>query len=259
MPKAKKLAAIVLLVLTALFGATHLAMRSISHTLPDGRVAGPEADALARALEASVDGPAWARTGAVRWLARTGARHLWDRRRGFARVTHGDTTVWLDTATRAGVGERGGQPLEGDALRSALETAYALWINDSFWLNPLVKLFDDGVVRERAYVEYEGRSRTALLASYTKGGLTPGDRYLWIVGDDGRPLAFRIWVSVLPVPGLEITWGGWTQLPTGAWISTEHRLPFGVHASLAEVAGAATLDALEPGPDPFARLASVRS
>lgn len=258
MPKAKKFAAIVLLVLTALFGATHLAMRSISHALPEGRVEGPEADALARSLEASVDGAAWARTGAVRWLARTGAHHLWDRRRGLARVTHGDTTVWLDTATRAGVAERGGKPLEGDALRGALDKAYALWINDSFWLNPLVKLFDDGVLRERVQLEHEGRARTALLASYTKGGITPGDRYLWIVGDDGRPLAFRIWVSIIPVPGLEITWEGWTQLTTGAWISTKHGLPFGVDASLGEVVGAATLEGLEPGPDPFTRLTPAR-
>ena len=31
--------------------------------------------------------------------------------------------------------------------QKAIDTAYAYWINDSFWLNPLVKLFDDGVER----------------------------------------------------------------------------------------------------------------
>ena len=81
MSRLRRIALILLGLFTLLFGGTHLAVRLLSHELPEPRAAGPEADALARAIEQAVDRPAWERTGAVSWLARTGARHLWDRQR----------------------------------------------------------------------------------------------------------------------------------------------------------------------------------
>jgi hypothetical protein len=64
-----------------------------------------------------------------------------------------------------------------------------------------------------------------------------------------------MWVSVLPVKGVESTWDGWTQLGTGAWVATRHQLTgTGIALEVTEVAGAATLTELVPGPDPFALL-----
>ncbi len=209
-----------------------------------------DADALARRMIASVDGAAWARTGAVRWTFFDGARHLWDRARNLDRYTRGDVVVLLDLSTRRGVATRGGVTLAGADRDAALALAWKRWCNDAFWLNPMEKLFDAGVTRS---LVRDDAGRSALLLSYRAGGVTPGDRYLWMVDDDGRPRAWRMWVSVIPVPGLEATWGAWRRLATGAWVSTEHRMG-PVTQRIRDVEGAETLARLAPGRDPFAAL-----
>lgn len=210
-----------------------------------------DGDALARRMLTAVHADDWARTGAVRWTFFNGARHLWDRTRSYERFEDHDLRVLIDLNTRRGLAWRGGNALAGPALDAALDTAWKRWINDSFWLNPAVKAFDDGVSRA---VVRGGDGRDALLLRYRSGGVTPGDSYLWILDADGRPRAWRMWVSVLPIAGLEATWEGWTRLSTGALVSTSHQMG-PMHMTLRDVAGAETLAALVPGADPFAALA----
>jgi hypothetical protein len=221
----------------------------LRHGRPAG-VAGPAADELARALERSVDRAAWDRTLAVRFSLGGRYQHLWDRRRGLARVHRDDTEVLLDLGKRDGRAFRGGRELQGQERERLVARAYAAWVNDTFWLNPLGKLFDDGV--ERLLVEEGGGQ--ALLVQYRSGGLTPGDAYLWLPGEGGRPRAWRLWVSVIPIGGVEASWEGWTRLPTGAWIATRHRMAGVIPLEITGLSGAATLAELEPGPDPFAAL-----
>jgi hypothetical protein len=220
----------------------------LRHPLP-APVAG-DADALARRMLAAVDADAWARTGAVRWTFFDGTRHLWDRARNLERLERGDERVLLDLSTRRGLAWKAGRPLAGDALARALDGAWRRWINDSFWLNPVPKAFDDGVARSVARVD----GRDALLLQYRSGGVTPGDRYLWILDANGRPTAWRMWVSVLPIGGLEASWEGWTRLSTGAMVSTVHALG-PKRMAVRDVAGAETLAALVGPDDPFAALA----
>jgi hypothetical protein len=250
MRRARKIGGVVLGLFAALF-ALGLYLR---HPLPQGRP-GPDGDALAHAIERAVDTDAWARTLAVRFHTR-GRAHLWDRQRNLARVRIAGTEALIDLGTRNGVATRGGHTLAGKDRRDVLDRAYRFWINDTFWLNPLAKLFDEGT--ERARVDIDGRP--GLLVTYTKGGLTPGDRYLWIVDDRDRPIAWRLWVSVLPVGGVELTWEGWMRVATGAWISTVHHA-FGRGRGpdafpIDDLVAGATLAEVEPGPDPFAALFS---
>jgi hypothetical protein len=210
---------------------------------------GAEADALAHEMIRAVDGDAWARTGALRWHVQN-RRHLWDKARGLARVEWGKHRVLLVTGDKRGRAWNGDTEVTDEAERAALvDRAYKLWINDSFWLNPVVKAFDGGTSRARGTVD----GKRALLVSYASGGVTPGDKYLWILGDDGRPVAWRLWVQILPVKGIEFSWEGWTKLPTGAWVATSHKA-LGLDAvHLQDVAAGATLADLEPN-DPFAPL-----
>jgi hypothetical protein len=239
---ARGVGALVALLLT-LFAALYATQR---HALP-AATEGPAAEALARRMNAAVNAEAWARTGAVRWRTRDGARHLWDRARNFERYEKGDLRVLVDLGARRGLAWQGGRALQGAALHDAVERAWARWANDAFWLNPVPKVFDDGVHRALAR---DDAGREALRVSYTVGGVTPGDRYLWILDDDGRPRAWRMWVKVLPIPGLEATWEGWITLPTGAQVSTRHRIA-GLTITLDAVAAAETLGALEGPEDPF--------
>ncbi len=109
-----------------------------------------------------------------------------------------------------GLVRENGQVLRGEEADEQLEKAWALWANDSFWLNPAVKCFDEGV--ERSIVHDSDGDH--LLVQYDEGGVTPGDAYMWYVGEP-RPTAWRMWVKVMPVGGLRASWDDWTQLATG--------------------------------------------
>lgn len=217
---------------------------------PAAGTSAEDADALAREIERAVGAEAWAQTGAVQWTFAGRNEHLWDKERHLARVRWKDTEVLLDLTRRDGQATVKGEPVYGDEAAELFEDAWARWANDSFWLNPLVKLFDEGT--SRAIVPLDGGGQ-GLLLTYSSGGVTPGDSYLWILGEDGRPTAWKMWVSVIPVGGVETSWEGWQQLSTGAWVSTAHK-GLGLTLEVTGVQGAATLAELTGGADPFAPL-----
>jgi hypothetical protein len=249
----RKIVIVLVGLLLFLGGGLALAVIAFSKPLPGGE-AGPEADRLARLVEASVRKDAWDRTQAVAFTFGGRNQHLWDRRRSYDRVRFGNVEVLVDLSQRKGVAFEKGVRQTGSREAKLVEKAYAAFINDSFWLNPLAKLFDDGVVRKR--VPRDGQAD--LLVSYTSGGLTPGDSYLWLLGPDGRPRGWELYVSIIPLKGLMFTFEGWTPLSTGALVSTEHRA-LGIPLRLTDVAGAATLAELVPGPDPFALLQAEKA
>lgn len=214
---------------------------------PEGR-GGEDADALARRLLAAVDADAWERTGAIRWDFAGRHEHLWDKSRNYARVRWDDTEVLLRLHDQSGIARVGGQTVGGERGAKLREEAHAHWVNDAFWLNPVVKLFDEGTSRTLVALEEE-RADEGLLLTYASGGLTPGDAYLWIPGPDGLPTAWKMWVSIIPIGGVRCTWEGWTTLATGAKVSTRHDCG-AFTLELGDVEGAADVITLE-GEDPF--------
>lgn len=218
--------------------------------LPAG-TPGPDADALATRMVEAVDGEAWNQTGAVAWNFGGRRAHLWDRTRQFDRFESGDLVVLIDLQTQGGVASRAGEPLAGAALDQALADAWAAWCNDAYWLNPVVKVFDEGTTRSTVTLD---DGRTGLLVTYSSGGVTPGDSYLWIPGDDGLPQAWKMWVSIIPFGGVDASWDGWTILPTGAKVSTVHAMEIGLTLQIEDLRAGATLADIEEG-DPFAPLA----
>jgi hypothetical protein len=233
----KILAAILILGLVTLVAVGY----SANDPRPVGQP-GPEADALARSMEAAVRKDAWDRTGAVRWSFFEQHHYVWDRDRNLVELKWGDSRALFRTGDQTGrVWSHGNEQTGADA-EEALRAAYAYWINDSFWLNPVVKLFDPGV--ERSLVKLDD-GRNALLISYTSGGVTPGDAYLWIPGPDGMPASWRMWVQIIPIGGIETTWDGWTELRTGAKVSTQHEGWGRMMTFITKVEGAENLDALD--------------
>ena len=221
----------------------------VQEPLPAGQT-GEAAEVLTQALEAAAGISAWKETGAIQWKF-AGHSHLWDRDRELYRLEDGDEVVLLDLQTREGRAWQGEEELSGEALSEVLTRAWGVWCNDTFWLNPLEKLRDPGITRSLVDLD-DGRQ--GLLVTYASGGVTPGDSYLWIPDEAGRPVAWRMWVSVIPIPGIEMSWAGWQQLPTGAWVSTVHQLG-PLSFTVNEVTAAPSLPGLLNGADdPFAAL-----
>lgn len=233
-----------------ILAAASVALFILSQPRPKG-TAGPEAEALAQNLLRSVNTDAWKNTGAVRFTF-LGHRHLWDRQRGYEWLESGDRRILLRINARTGRAWEGVSEAHGERAQKLLNDAYAAWVNDSFWLNPVSKIMDRGVTRS---LVRDSMGNRRLLVEYASGGLTPGDAYLWTPGADGSPpIAWSLWVHVIPIGGLSTSWERWVTLSTGAKVATLHRIG-PVSLELKDVAGAKTLAALLGSTnDPFAAL-----
>lgn len=216
---------------------------------PEGE-SGPEAEALAESVMRAADVAAWDRkVGAIEWNFGGRRDHLWDRTRHLVRVRWSGHVALLNLTDESSHITKDGELLTGDARTEARREAYEAWVNDSFWLNPIAKLKDEGTQRTIVQTEEGGKG---LLITYGDGGVTPGDSYLWIIGQDGLPTAWRMWVSIIPIGGLKATWQDWQTLPGGAKVATRHEGPFTLE--LTDIRAAKTLSALHPDEDPFAPL-----
>lgn len=236
--------AVVLIVTAGLFGYVKIK----SKPLPSGET-GAKAEALANEMLESINHEGWQATGAIRWNFGNRQQHLWDRERHLAKVEWDNIVVLINLSTRQGVVYQDGQALSQDK-EQYLEQAWAHWANDSFWLNPISKVFDEGTSRQ--FIAMEDGLR-GLLITYASGGVTPGDSYLWVVENSGLPVRFDMWVSIIPMDGFEASWEDWTTLDTGVKVSQKHDLSV-FQLELTEIEAATTLAELEGGQDPFAAL-----
>ncbi len=244
----KKFLIIILAVILVLAGGIFGYVQVKSKSLPSGE-AGPVAEALANEMLSAINHEAWLKTGAIRWNFGGRQRHLWDRERHLAKVEWENFQVFINLSTREGIVYQDGKELS-QGKEQYLEQAWAHWANDSFWLNPISKVFDDGTSRQ--FITMENGLR-GLLITYASGGVTPGDSYLWVVDDSGLPVRFDMWVSIIPIDGFEASWEDWTSLDTGVKVSQKHDLSI-FQLELTDIKAAATLAELENGHDPFAVL-----
>ncbi len=222
-------------------------VKVMSSPLPKG-TPGAEADALAREMMAASNQEAWQNTGAISWNFDNRQRHLWDRERHMDQVTWGNIRVLVDLPKKTGLAYRKGQRVSDEENQKLVDQAWSFWANDSFWLNPLGKLFDEGTTR--SLVDLDGEDR-GLLITYSSGGVTPGDSYLWHVGPDGLPKSWRMWVSIIPVKGFNSSWQEWQTLETGAKVCTFHDIR-AKKLQLLDVKAAHTLtELLDDKEDPF--------
>lgn len=223
----------------------------LSEPLPSG-TSGAEADTLAARIQQRVHHQQWLTTGAVRWTYAGRHHFLWDRQRHYVIVEWKNYRAIVNLDKVDGVAYEKNQRLSGETAKNLIRTAWRYWVNDSFWLNPLAKIFDAGTTRQLIELSSGGKG---LLVSYGDGGVTPGDAYLWHIDDDYYPTKWQMWVNIIPIGGLAATWEDWVHLPTGALISTAHQIgPLRIRVT--DLDGAANLQTLlgEQTTDPFAIL-----
>ena len=110
--------------------------------------------------------------------------------------------------------------VKGEQSLELIEKATSYFHNDSFWLVAPYKVFDPGTERRAVTLD---NGTQGLLVTYTSGGTTPGDSYLWHLDAEGKPTSFQMWVDILPIEGLEATWEQWTTTESGAQLPTFHK------------------------------------
>ena len=231
-----------------LFGVGAGGFFMANESLPSGEK-GAKADSLARKMMVAINDEAWQNTLAISWDFGGRRQLLWDRNRHFTKVTWDENEVLVNINTQTGIVEKkkyNNTKSDEELIREAWE----IWVNDSFWLNPVSKAFDPGTSRQ--YIK-TSEGDDALLVSYASGGATPGDAYMWIVDENGIPKAWKLWVSIVPFGGFRFSWDKWITLPTGVKVSTFHHSSL-FDLKLSNIKAATTLEALLGPEDPFAKL-----
>lgn len=178
-----------------------------------------KADSLANEMLKAVNDAAWKATGAAKWNFMGRHEHIWDKNRNLALVKWKKFEVYVDNNQRKGIAFKNGEQITGEKADKLVQKAWEFWINDSFWLNPVSKAFDEGTTRTLVTTK---RGHKGLMVSYSSGGSTPGDSYVWLLDENNLPYAWKMWVSIIPIGGIKVPWNGWITTETGAKICNLH-------------------------------------
>lgn len=191
--------------------------------LPSGEQ-GEQAEALANRMLQSLNAVNYNKTRYLEWDFNGLHSYKWDRQRRIAEVS------WKDKRVKLNLEDYSKSEVYIDGVRiyteekeAPLEKAISYFNNDSFWLVAPYKIYDKGVERRLVRTESHG---DALLVTYTSGGSTPGDSYLWLFDEQGFPIAFKMWVKIIPLGGLQAGWKQWKITETATYLPTGHKLLF---------------------------------
>jgi len=184
---------------------------------------GPAADVLAEKMLTAINHDDYKQTRFLEWTFAGGAhKYKWDKENGKVEVKWDDYTVNLNlNDTGRGLVFENGKQLSAKEVRDITNTALDYFNNDSFWLVAPFKAFDTGT--ERSIVKLEDGS-DGLLVTYTSGGTTPGDSYLWKLNSNGFPENFQMWTQIIPIGGIEVTWDDWKVMENGLFLPATHEI-----------------------------------
>jgi hypothetical protein len=216
----------------------------ISQPLPQGQ-SGPKAEELTDKIQKAINQKAWDSTTAIAFTFAGKHHYLWDKKRNLVQAKWDDKKVLYNTQTLAGVAYKNDQKLTGSDKTAAIKKANDYFNNDSFWLIAPFKLRDTGTSRSIVVQD----NQEALMVTYASGGSTPGDSYLWFLDDNYKPKAWRMWVSIIPVGGLETSWEDWKTVQNNLKIATTHKGL--IDLKLKHVATGQSIAEINNGVDPF--------
>jgi hypothetical protein len=183
----------------------------------------PEANALAIKMLSAIHIDDYKKTRFIEWSFQGGKNtYTWDKSNGQVVVRWNNIKVLLNLVDPYhSIVYKNGATISGAERKELLNKALKNFNNDSFWLVAPFKIFDKGT--KRGLVPLEG-GKTGLLVTYSQGGDTPGDSYLWELDDNGLPVSFSMWVQILPFKGITASWEGWTQMESGILLPQFHKI-----------------------------------
>jgi len=210
-----------------------------------------QADSLAMEMYRAIGGSDWEHVHYVTWNFMGHHQYTWDKQRNFVSVEWDAIHVLLETTTQTGlVFENGNSVIDMEKKKKYLNKAWQYFCNDSFWLIAPFKIFDPGTSRQLATLK---DGKTGLMVTYGQGGITPGDTYIWLLDKNNVPVAWKMWVKVMPIGGLSVTWEGWKTFENGVKMATQHEALV-VNLSFSNIEMADNYEDLGWDHDPFGRL-----
>lgn len=188
--------------------------------MPDG-IEGEEADNFALQIQKAVHHDKFINTDYIQWSFRDKNHYLWDKKSGKVEVKWDTYKANLDLQNfENSIITENGKLINSPEKDKLLNKALSYFNNDSFWVVAPHKLFDKGVTRKLINLE---NNTKGLLVTYSSGGTTPGDSYLWKVDENYIPTTYQMWVSLIPIGGIEASWERWKTTDSGAYLAQYHK------------------------------------
>lgn len=165
---------------------------------------GTKASELAQKVQDAVGIDCWDTLNIVEWTF-ANRHHLWDRKRQLYQLTRKGITIQLDLSqSHKGIITKNGKTTPASSKK--LKKAYHIWANDSFWLNPFDKFYDQGVAR---YYYKDTDSLEHLIINYQSNGRFK-DLYDWTIDSTTYlPTHWNLWVKIIPFKNFAFTWEKW--------------------------------------------------
>jgi hypothetical protein len=226
MKKFLKILGVIILLIVG-FGVVYYFINN--EDLPQG-TKGKEADALAIKMFNALNHENFENTEVIEWNFRNVHFYKWYKQKNIVEVSWDENKVILNTKdnSKSEIFINDKKTENPEIVQKATE----YFNNDSFWLVAPYKIFDAGT--ERSIVNHEGKD--ALMVTYTSGGSTPGDSYLWILDENYFPTSYKMWTSIIPIGGVSATWSGWKNTEAGIKLPTKHKLSlFGMEIPMGNV------------------------
>jgi hypothetical protein len=206
------------------------------------------ADIIARKIEDATGKDDFDNFRYLKWKAVRGHEFIWDKNQKQVIVIHKEDKVLLNLEflKSSVVLFENARINDPKTRQKAIEKAYKQFCNDSFWVIAPFKLFDEGV--ERRIVQ-DG-AKKLLLVSYTQGGTTPGDTYVWRTDDNFLPTSIQMWTEKIPLEGIQVSWENYKTISGKAKIALTHKFgPINIKVSNLEAGN--TMQDLKLNEDPF--------
>jgi hypothetical protein len=188
---------------------------SKNEALPTGEK-GEKVEELAQKMLSAINHEAFENAELLEWSFRGTNSYKWYKQEGKVEVSWNENKVILNTNSP----EQSEVYVKGEKVTNneLINKAQAYFNNDSFWLIAPHKIMDNGV--ERSIVKVNDKD--ALMVTYTSGGTTPGDSYLWMLNENYFPTSYKMWTNIIPIGGVEATWSDWKDTEAGFKLPTKH-------------------------------------
>lgn len=200
-----------------------LAFLASCTSIPDGQE-GPAAEKRLDEMLAAVNVKAWEEnTAAISFHFRDKHDIFYDKRRGLMEASWGSgaderRVQWDKDWKKVEVRVAGKVIGAGPEFDDAVKKAAGAFVNDLFWFCPLFQLRSPGAKRMLL-------PDNSLRVTFTSGGVTPGDSYVFRTGPDNLLSEMNLWVSVLKYyRGGKATFTDYITAETGLKVAQSHKL-----------------------------------